>query len=434
MAYFPTTSPAEALLLTKEQISPMIKLPQNISTLQNLTRSHFFTDFERAWISLNQKIVLRFIEQQVKIIARTKNVETRFLLQENARDLFNQTILIISNKLKRGGFTFEDFDSASETSVRAWFKTVSKNAANDALKLKQPKHQKIRIDKGFDQPEQRPFTLEAITKGPNQVIEKRELRRLQIWLESLPLVIADSEHNGISPTKIIIWKLYEYPQQVSLEELRQMNSRNLRRPEETYQLLQFHLKEYLNIKRSDDAKGTHRKNFLVWLLFGASYSSYQDMMLNCDQQWLSKVRDNQIRKTYGRATSDIWTLVLFRLLSSTIAEGYEAWFQKAIQYAFIQSANNLHTSRKGTAIIKTSQQLNSWCSMNLSVSKTPRFSKLQDLFAVLYSATDNRQDWVASQSNHSIDKITFQLKIAKKITPPHPFQKKTQVPRTLICL
>lgn len=416
--------PPHLQLLFKPLLAPMIKLPINPEKLENYKPTELFSDFKKAWDALNEPVLLSFIQQQVNIISRTKNVSTRFLLQENARDLFQQTICIFANKFKRGGFVFDDFDSASETSVRSWFKTVSRNAANDALKLKQPKQTKIRIDKGFDQDDQLPFILKTTTLDPLRSVERKEALRLKNWLKSLPLLIANAKENRISPTKIIIWKLYEYPEQVTLEELETMNSRNLRKPLEIFQLLRFHMKDYLDIKNSDDAKGTHRKNFLVWLLFGASYSSYQEMIFNCDQQWLAKVRDNQIRKAYGRAVSDIWTLILFRLLNSTITEGYETWFHKTIQYAFIQSANNLHTSRKGMFLSHTSQELQRWCAGNLSPSKTPRFSKLQDLFAILYSESNNRLDWITAQSPYKIDKITLQFKIAKKIIPPHPFHSR----------
>lgn len=408
--------------LTKNSIAPMIKVPLNIGRLENFNPQQLFCNFENAWSALNQPPVLFFIYQQVNIVAATKNVELRFLLQENARDLFNQTIYMISKKLRKGGLVFENFDSATETSAQSWFRTVARNAANDALKLKQPKHQKVRFDKGFDQPDQQPFILETATLGPSHTLERKEFRHLQNWLKNLPLLIANSPQNGISPTKILIWKLYDYPEQVTLMELKKMNARNLRAPEEIYYLLQHHMKEYIQIKDQDDAKGTHRKNFLVWLLFGSSYSSYQDMLLNCEQKWLSRVRDNQIRKTYGRATSDIWTLILFRLLSSKMIEGYESWFKKAIHVAFLESSNNFHSSRKGIFIGKTNHTLKNWCATNLSCVTLPKFSRLQDLFAVFYSVSDNRHDWIASQSHHQIDKITQQFRVAKKIIPAPPFQ------------
>ena len=402
----------------KELIAPMIK--------SNKEHSSFFINFSEAWKAFNHPAILAFIQQQVRIVSQVKNVETRFLLQENARDLFGQTICTLSNKLRKGGLSFDDFGTVSEASTRSWFKTVVRNAANDALKLKQPKQMKIRIDRGFNQDDQPSFILESTLRTPSQYSDVKELQRLQSWLSSLPLLIANTKGNGISPTKTTMWKLYEHPRQVTLSDLQQMTSRNMRSPKSSYQLLQRNIEQYIAVIQTDDDNGTNRKNFLVWLLFGKEYSSLQGMLSHCNQKWLSKIRDNQIRKTYGRAKSDIWTLILFRLLSSQVIDGYESWFQSAMTYAFSLSSNNFHPSRKGIDLQRSHQRLQDWCAQNQSKTTEPRFSRLQDIFAFLYSKSSNRSDWIHFQSSHNVDKITLQFKVVKRILPPHPFQNKVQ--------
>ena len=94
--------PPHLQLLFKPLLAPMIKLPINPEKLENYKPTELFSDFKKAWDALNEPVLLSFIQQQVNIISRTKNVSTRFLLQENARDLFQQTICIFANKFKRG--------------------------------------------------------------------------------------------------------------------------------------------------------------------------------------------------------------------------------------------------------------------------------------------------------------------------------------------
>ena len=163
------------------------------------------------------------------------------------------------------------------------------------------------------------------------------------------------------------------------------------------------------------------QNFLVFLLFGEE-DSFENMMNTVEASWLNTVRDNQIRRNYGRAHKNIYLLILLRLLSDKTIQGYEYWYRQLIQYTLLQCKNSLHPSRKNKKTFSnTCQSLNDWCTSNLSTERYPSFTSLQDAFAILFSPYANVKEWRRLGSQDDIDKKITLLQVMRGVLPNHPF-------------
>ena len=394
----------------KKHILPIIKRPQDGSL-----SIQYYNNFERAREALNHPNILFLLRECAEQQFKKASYTNRRLLMTDSQDLTSECYRGLLLKMSKEGFTCEAFEDSSFKAVN-WLRAVFTNQARDRLKYKVPSAHHYSIEASAENENRK--TIETVFAGYNaqEHLEYREVKQLQDWFVSLELSVATSSLVSLSPARRLIWKLIYHPESVSHTDFLRANIQNSRPAQQTYELYLEHKIQLCNIVFNDGERQTESKNFVLWLLFGQEYSSYEDMLNLAPESWINTTRDNQIRRTENRADTQIWKIILFGLLSNTCPQGYDSLYRSLIQFAVLRAKNSLPTSRKTKRhFLQTCQDVQEWCTKYINAEKKPRLTELNSVFAILTSNLNDGSQWRQHSCAKLIDQTYHLLRVSKKL-------------------
>ena len=394
----------------KQHILPIIKRPKEGSLL-----IPYYSNFERARNAMNHPKILSLLRECAEQQFRKAAYTNRRLLMTDSQDLTSECYRGLLLKMSSEGLTCEAFEDSSFKAVN-WLRAVFTNQARDRLKYKVPSAHHYSIEASAENENRR--TIETVFEGYNaqEHLESLEVKQLQDWFSSLELKVATSSLVSLSPARRLIWKLIYHPDNLSQTDFLKANIQNARPAQQTYELYLEHKIQLCNIVFNDGERQTESKNFVLWLLFGQEYPSYEEMLRLAPESWINTTRDNQIRRTENRADTQIWKIILFGLLSNTCPQGYDSLYQSLIQFALFRAKNSLPASRKTKrTFLQTCQDVQRWCECYVNAEKKPRVTELNSVFAILTSNVNDGSQWRQHGCVKVIDQTYQILRLSKKL-------------------
>lgn len=401
----PSTTVADFNSLTDAQVALLIK--PLITKPQNSILSGYYTNYQQAKNVLDNKLILPVIFRQANVAFSKRKQYCRLLL-DDASDVESEIYRSLLKSLQTDGLTCEYFESPT-FKAKSWFKKVLLNRGRDALKKGVPSFRHCSFDDVA--------TTVDENNSYNHHDTEIESLALQTWLKLLPQTIANDANLGLNPSRLLLWKIMNTPEEITFQDFQCLNGKNGVRSQNTAYLLWKQEWPTFNLRfRTQKTYNTILKDLAIFVLHPVNYLTFESMQTKMDAAELGKIRENKIRRTLNRIDEQIWENLMFVLLCTSPKDEYLMNYTNMLKVALEGMKKLCHSDRKSEKEFpNTIAKLENWVASNVQPNKTIDFTKIETLLNLFYS-NNEEQSLCQNLGVHKYEKVQRHFACARQLT------------------
>ena len=369
--------PNITLDIPKHKVSPLIEMLNTFSLPYP-----YYSSFLEAKRALDDEEIQKHLKKAAQKAYNLGGYNRRIVLLETEEEVYLQGYNALLDILKERGFTCENFEDPN-FNVAAWLQKVFINRSKDELRRKVPKAQRESLeptDDGYN------AFISKFSTQDIDLLEDAEITRLQNWFSNIASLVLKYYPSVLNIYKTVIHKLIYAPETISLTELQNLCSKNpdIRPARQALRIIQ---QEYLPcidaIESCGNMKSYMTKDWAVYILFGAKYSSFPAMCQQMPVDEFKKLRENNIRRTLNRADSDLWMVITKLLLWIAPKEGYKSIYANMLLSALQKAKLNLPPSKKDN-FANTEKEILQWVDAHVHENVVTSFRYVKTALGVLH--------------------------------------------------